>query len=265
MKNFQRHLALALLLATAGGTARATLITIDAGDYSLGTDISTITSGATLSTFTNLGGTGGRFDPVVVIPNRFGADLAPQGFGHADLPGPSDVDWNFHNIRDGAERCLATGECDSELQRFYALHVAFTSPTDFVSVKVHYDASGFDGSLLRAFDSFGNVLSTCRVWGSALDANPRSGLSATLDSPECGTIDRRYDCFFQNCAADYTAFISLPTSDIAYVLWGSEYSDSTGSSISSLQFRSVPEPATFGLLALGGLMAAFARRRHAPG
>jgi len=265
MKNFQRQLVLALLVATAGGPAHATLITIDAANYTVGTDISTVAPGVTLSTFTNVGDVVGRFDPVFIQENPFGTDLEPRAFGHADLPGPSDVPWNFHNMRGGAQPCLQDGSCDPDVfSRFYALYASFSLPTDYVSVNVHYNQFGYDGSLLRAFDSFGNVLSTCRVWGSSQDRNPQSGLFPDLDSPDCGAIQRRYDCDqANNCASDYTAFISLPASDIAYVLWGSDNSDSTGASISSLQFRSVPEPATFGLLAIGGLMAAFTRRKRA--
>jgi hypothetical protein len=129
---------------------------------------------------------------------------------------------------------------------------------------VHYDASGFDGSLLRAFDALGNELSTCRVWGASVDLNPLSGLSPTPDSPACGTIDRRYNCdSFQNCAADYTAFISLSASEIAYVLWGSEYDSSTWATISSVTFRGVPEPATLGLVVFGLILASLMRRRRA--
>jgi len=269
MKNFQRHLVLALLCATAGGTANATLITLDAANYSVGTDVSTAVTGATLSTFTNISGTGPRFDEVFVGNNPFGSDLAPRAFVHADLPGDSDVEWNFHNILDGAERCLGNGECDPDSFRFYGLHVGFDTATNYVAVNVHYDPSGFDGSLLRAFDSLGNVLSTCRVWGSSFDLNPKSGLFPNLGSPDCGTIDRRYNCdsFSGTCASDYTAFISLPTADIAYVLWGSENAGSTWSSISSLSFdngvSSVPEPASFGLLAFGGVLALVMRRRRA--
>ena len=268
MKKIQWHLVLALLCATAGGTANATLITLDAANYSVGTDVSTAASGMTLSTFTNTSGSVPRFDPVLVGNNPFGADLAPRAFVHADLPGDSDVEWNFHNILDGAERCLRDSECDPEAFRFYGLHVGFDAATDYVAVNVHYDASGFDGSLLRAFDSLGNVLSTCRVWGSSLDLNPKSGLFPDLGSPDCGTIDRRYNCdsFSGTCASDYTAFISLPNPDIAYVLWGSENAGSTWSSISSLTFNnvsSVPEPASFGLLAFGGFLALVMRRRRA--
>ncbi|HEU4694739.1 MAG TPA: hypothetical protein VFS23_40510, partial [Vicinamibacterales bacterium] len=196
--------------------------------------MSVIDSGVTLSTFTNVGTPGGRFDPVLVGRNPFGADLAPRAFVHPDLPGDSDVEWNFHNSFEGGERCLRnSSDCDPEAFRFYALHAQFAAPTDYVAVNVHYDVTGFDGSLLRAFDALGNVVSTCRVWGSSFDLNPRVGVFPTLESPDCGTIDRRYNCstFDGTCAADYTAFISVPDPRIAYVLWGSENSGATWSSI----------------------------------
>jgi hypothetical protein len=263
MKIFQRHLVLALLLATVGGPAQATLITIDATNYSVGTDVSNAAAGATLSTFTNVTGAGATFEPVLVGQNPFGSDLAPRAFTHVDFPGPNDLEWNFHNARDGAQFCLQFGECDPASQRFYALHASFAAPTNYVAVNVHYDNTGYDGSVLRAFDALGNVVSTCRVWGASIALNPRQGLFPSDDSPECGTLDRRYSCdSFNNCAADFTAFVSLPDPDIAFVLWGSAFADSTWASISSLTFRSVPEPASFGLLVFGVLLAAVMRRRR---
>jgi hypothetical protein len=261
MNKIGKRLVLSSLLALAGAGAQASIITIDAGSYATGTDISSAGRGATLSTYTNLGDGGAHFDPVIVLANPFGADLAPNAFGHGDLPGPSDIDWNFHNVRGwgGAEACLQGGQC---FERFYALHMAFDAPTDYVSVNVHYNQGAYDGSLLRAFDSMGNAIGTCRTWGSSQNRDPQAGLSPGLASPVCGTIDRRYDCLGGNCASDYSAFISVPDANIAYVLWGSLDAEGTWATISSLTYRSVPEPASLGLLALGGLLAAIMRRKR---
>jgi hypothetical protein len=259
MNKIGKRLVLSSWLALAGAAAQASIITLDAGTYAAGTDISSAGRGATLSTYTNLGAAGVQFDPVIVLGNPFGADLAPNAFGHGDLPGPGDVDWNFHNLRGGAEPCLRDGDCSG---RFYALHMAFAAPTDYVSVKVHYNQGAYDGSLLRAFDSLGNAIGTCRVWGSSQDRDPQAGLFPNLTSPVCGTIDRRYDCAGENCASDYSAFISVPDASIAYVLWGSIDSSATWATISSLSYHSVPEPATLMLLAIG-LLAAFGARRKA--
>ena len=259
MKHIGTRLGFFSLFALAGAAAQASYITVDAGSYTAGTDISSAGRGATLSTYTNLGPGDARFDPVLVLGNPFGADIAPNAFGHGDLPGPGDVAWNFHNLRGGAEPCLRYGECDN---RFYALHMAFAAPTDFVSVKVHYNEGAYDGSLLRAFDAAGNALGTCRIWGSSQDRDPQSGLFPNLGSSLCGSIDRRYDCMGANCASDYTAFISVPDPNIAYVLWGSIDSSATWASISSLSYRSVPEPATLSLLLVGGLLTSLARRRR---
>jgi len=262
MKILGQRLLLSSFLVLLGTSANAAFITLDAADYAVGTDISTASPGATFSTFNNAGSAGARFDPVVVLNNPFGADLAPRAFGHNDLFGPVDAEWNFHNVRFGAEGCLATGNCNSD--RFYALHVAFDAPTDFVSVKVHYDFTGFDGSILRAFDATGTAVSTCRVWGSSQDRDPQTGLFPELDSPNCGQIERRYNCLDPfNCSADYTAFISLPNPDIAYVMWGSTDPSATWASISSLSYRSVPEPSTLALLLAGLLLAPFIRRKTA--
>lgn len=260
MKKIGTQLALSALLALTAAAAQASYVTIDAATYTAGTDISTAGRGATLSTYTNMGAGGAHFDPVVILGNPFGADLAPNAFGHGDLPGPSDVTWNFHNLQGGAEPCLQAGEC---YERFYALHMAFAAPTDYVSVKVHYNQGAYDGSLLRAFDAAGNSIGTCRVWGSGQNRDPQSGLFPNLAAPVCGTIERRYDCLGGNCASDYSAFISVPDASIAYVLWGSMNADSTWSTISSLSYRSVPEPATFGMLAFGGLLAGVLRRKRA--
>ncbi len=115
--------------------------------------------------------------------------------------------------------------------------------------------------MLRVFDAAGNAIGTCRVWGSGQNRDPQSGLYPNLASPACGTIDRRYDCASGNCASDYSAFISVPDANIAYVLWGSLNADATWATISSLTYRSVPEPATLTMLAFGLLLVTVMRRK----
>jgi PEP-CTERM motif-containing protein len=264
---------LLLLSALFAAPASATLITVNAGDYALGTDISTISPGATFSTYTSVGPAGVRFDPVTIVANALGADIAPNAFGHGlrDVPGGSTaIPWNFHNVYDhgaGAEGCLSGGDCSS---RFYVLHAAFDTPTNYVGVDVHYDENGLDGSILRAFDSTGTLLATCKVWG-VVDRDPQvptlPGVNPTPTSPNCGNQYRRYDCNSSGtqCATDNIAFISLPSANIAYVLWGSEAASATYASISSLTYddmTSVPEPASLGMFALGGILAVIARRRR---
>lgn len=265
---------LLLILALVGPPASAALITVDAANYTQGTDISTISPGATFSTYTNIGAPGGHFTPVHVVQNRWGSDIAPNAFGHGLLglpqpPGSSQaaVEWNFHNIWRGAEECLIYGNCIGTNEVFYALHVAFDTPTDYVGVNVHYDRESIDGSILRAFDIAGNVIATCRVWGAGqagTDRDPQSGLFPTATSPNCGDRYRRYDCSRTGvpCASDFTAFISTPGVNIAFVMWGSESESATQSTISSLTYRGVPEPATLSLL-LAGLAGVFVIRRKA--
>jgi hypothetical protein len=263
---------LLLLSALIAAPASATLITVNAGDYTVGTDISTISPGATFSTYTNRGAPA-RFDPVSIVANPLGTDIAPRAFGHADLPGDGDAVWNFHNVFDqghGAEGCLLRADCDLA---FYVMHVAFDAPTDFVGVDVHYDREGIDGSLLRAYDAAGGVVATCHIWGSGHNGRapqlaPNPGVNPTPTSPACGEQYRRYDCNSAGtvCASDTTAFISVPSATIAYVLWGSEAASATYATISSLTYndtRSVPEPASLGMLAFGGLLAGIMRRKRA--
>jgi hypothetical protein len=259
-----------LLIALASAPASATLITVNAGDYSVGTDISTISPGATFSTYTNRGAPGARFDPVIVVANPLGTDIAPNALGHGDLPEGGDVPWNFHNVFDqghGAEGCLLRADCDLS---FYVLHVAFDTPTDYVAVDAHYNREGLDGSILRAFDAGGNVVATCRVWGTR-DRDPQlapnPGVNPTLASPNCGDQYRRYDCngAGTTCASDNIAFISVPGAMISYVLWGSEADSATYATISSFTYNnitSVPEPGSLALLGFGGLLAAVMRRKR---
>jgi hypothetical protein len=251
-----RYLAIGALVLS--GPAQANLISIDAANYAPGTDVSTASSGVTLSTYTNYGGSV-RNDPVYVFPNIPSTDIAPNAFGHDPIADASR--YNFHNTMRAAEPCLQGGNC-FENGLFYAFLASFDAPTDYVSVNVHYVWGQIDGSLLRAFDQTGNVVASCRVRGSGPNPGPQVGVFPARTAPSCGEIVRRYDCFGSGeCISDYTAFVSIPSASIAYVMWGGEAHNATGSFISSLSYNSVPEPSTVGLLAIGCLGFALARRR----
>ena len=241
-----RSLAVLVLLMSA--TANAALVTVDAGAYPTGTDLSTVSPGARLSEITNWGvPTGYVAQPVLAVPNGWATGVGPNLIGHNN--GKPLIDSSdFRGVRDNAEPCLATGVCNNGMPErdFNALRVSFVIPTNYVEVRAQFPAEAIDGAILRAFNSQGELLTTCRVWGDRPGKHPQYGLFPTLTSPRCGKLLRRYECNSSgsNCNSEHIAWIARVYPDIAYVLWGGEADSATGSAISRVTFRRFSEDCT---------------------
>jgi len=238
-----RCLSVIILLMSA--TANAAIVTVDAGSYPTGTDLSTVAPGATLSEITNWAvPTGYAAQPVLAIANTWATGVGPNLIGHNNGK-PTLLKWDFRNVNDGAEPCLATGDCTvgGSIDDFNALRVAFDVPTDYVEVRAQFEQDMIDGAILRAFDSKGELLATCRVWGDIPGKHPQYGLNPLPISPRCGKLMRRYECNSSGryCKSEHIAWISRAYPDIAYVLWGGEADSATRAAISRVRFRRFSE------------------------
>jgi hypothetical protein len=230
-----------LLFLVAAATANAGIVSINAADHPTGTDVSTLLPGAKMSEVTNYLIAGGyAVQPTFAVPNLWATGIGPNFIGHNNAK-PSIARYDFRNLLWGAEPCLAGGACPSAhpWEIFNALRISFTAPTDFVEVRAHFNQMDLDGAILRAFNSAGDLLMTCRVWGDIPPRHPQYGLYPTTTSPVCGKLLRRYECSSSGtwCKSEYRAFIRRSYPDIAYVLWGGESDSATGSAINYVAYR----------------------------
>lgn len=270
MSSSTRKISFVLACLTIWATAaNATLVRIEPDNFSVGTDLSHLTPGVTLSTFRG-NSAGPIFDPVYATTNIYSAPTGDLSFGHS-LPSASSN--NFKNVH-GAEDCL-TGDC-VDIDPFRVFRADFSAPTDFVQVWTTIYWYAADGAEFGAYDINGNQLSKCHVHGVGGVARTTGVLAAPTGGGSqnglCGEIIERIDCGdlggFSDCSYRIRLDISRPISDIAFVMWGNPDENQSTAPVDNLVFTApdrstrVPEPASFGLLALGISAALLTRRRR---
>ena len=136
-----RHCKLVLLLSLLLGVpsvAHASFITINPNDYPLGTDLSTMFDGLTMSRLTNAGTTYNPVASAVYAIPSYHTDPA------LSIGGRSYYTFGYETCRVGLSGCL-----------YDVLELLFSEPTSFVQI----NSRGWsDGAGFLAYDSAGNRL-----------------------------------------------------------------------------------------------------------
>ena len=223
MTRMLRTLCVVGLFVGLASTAHADLIVIDPNDYTLGTDLSTMFPGVTLSRLTNQPNTAGpdgltAFQPLATSVLATGTyhDPATLSFG-----GPaSDLDLY--------DSCSARGSAFSSLCVYNVFEVRFDAPTHAFQLDSIFFS---DSSGIIVYDTLGNRI---------------SGYSTTYSRRNA------YDG-----AGTFT--MTRSTADIGRIVFGGLYGAATATRVS----YNVPEPVTLGFMTLGLAGAGvFARRRR---
>ena len=243
----------ALLAALAGASAQAAFITVDADDYSAGSNLSAANPFVSLSTFRKAADTADS----PTFGSVFASDCYRVGHGCAATTGTRVFGDGFGGIDQwgaiggsigNAVNCfqqlgtLAPGPlCSGYESQFNVMLMTFAEATDSVRLSGGYFAQ--DETYLYGFDESFNLVGS---------------MSHTFDFGSCAGSPTAY------CKT--TVSLTAASTDIRYVLAGGW---SNGTSLDNLVFNvddasvRVPEPGTFAMLAFGLGCAALSRRRKA--
>lgn len=217
-----RVLILCVVLFGGATTASANIITINAADYPLGTDLSTMLEGVSMSRLVNrpnADGINGRtvFDPVASSVLLSEVNLVGQSFGGS-----------FRNFED-FEVCQRMGSSGAGCG-YNVMQLEFSTPTNFVQL---LSASFSDPAGIAAFDIFGNRIAMGVGSTERLTNTPEQYLLNTL-------------------------VVAREQNDIARVVFGGF---STASRPTEITYNRVPEPSTLLIMSMGVLAAARWRKR----
>ena len=238
-----RNLAWALmgsLALAAAGTASADIMTIDPSSFASGQYVSYATPGVTLSTMTLV--PVGTVSPLETI---YGPNLGPVFASGDNFSSSTSNLWGFggyllYSMPDCLHGCSAF---PSPYNNGQWLRVDFNSPVNYVSaLQSEHDVN--TASEIVAFDSSGDVVGTCLGW-----AGPTA--------PSCSSIaSSSGNAYWLNES------IFSSSDDISTILIGDRDPNVLANEVGAIRYGTVPEPMTFGLMALGLLSLAWARRRR---
>jgi hypothetical protein len=218
-----RSVRLALTLVAAmslwPGEARADVIVIDPSDYTLGSDLSTLFTGVTMSRLTQRDGSA-FYDP-----------LSSGVFASEHYHAPDRLTLGPYSYPEEWARChQATLEGQASLscvEGFSVLELRFDAPTNFVQITSAWFS---DGPGLRAYDVHGSEVARC----DAAFGGTGGGCASTVAVPQFG-------------ANSTTSTIQREQRDISRVVFGGLPGISTPTEV---RYR-VPEPSTLLFVALG--------------
>jgi len=224
-----RHgVAVLVLVGVFASPAKADIIVLDPNTYAIGTDVSEILPGLSMSIVAGQTFWEAVYSPVVVSGGGYGSY-----FGSLDLGRTYYAEY--------LERCTPgmggpTLGCDHHyrLQEF-----RFDAPTDFLQISA---AAGADGFGMYAYDAAGNQIGSCGfLWGG------------TSGDPGCVNLLAPFSTTSGNHG---TLTFRREQDDISRVVFGGLAGTA---SITGVQY-SVPEPSSLAAILIG--VAAFQLRRR---
>jgi len=223
---FRHSIAVLVLVGVFASPAKADIIVLDPNAYAIGTDVSEILPGLSMSVVAGQSFWEATHSPVVVTAGGYGSD-----FGSLDLGRTYFAEY--------LERCTpgagGTGrECDHQ---YRLQELTFDAPTNFIQISA---AAGADGFAMYAYDAAGNRIGSCGfLWGS------------TYGNPGCVNL------LASSVSVNHGAMtFQREQGDISRVLFGGLAGTA---SITGVQY-SVPEPSSLAAILIG--VAAFQLRRR---
>jgi len=228
----------ALAATLLPGLASAAIVSITASSLPVGTDVSSMSSVMTLTSFSEgyLSTPGIVTSGISTAAVPCGPDFGPCSINPDVFSTVGTTNGGFYTS--GANvGCLDGGACDGTYDGFNFLKITPASPTDFVSVEGQYNSGG--GTLgLWAFNSSGQLIDSCTGYMN-------SSCFTTLYSPPDPGAD----------ISEASVTFSSSSDNIAYV-YAAGYAQGADLDKVSIDAVAVPEPGTLPLILSG--LAAFA-------
>jgi hypothetical protein len=248
-----RRLGCALVgsvVLAAAGTAAASIMTLDPSAFASGQYVSYATAGVTLSTMTlvPVGTVGGRteYGPDLGPVYSFDDTFSPSPGGSGGAPG----DWyTLNGLGSVAPSTCLQGCAGPSSLTVQWLRVDFSSPVMQVDVLQQQNLE--NNAEVAAFDSAGDLVGECAGYaeGAVQGYYPCMSVAPSQFSGSGTLLERPW--------ADYS--IVDGSADIRTLLIGCTLDDA--SNVGTIQYGTVPEPGSLGLIALGLLGLAWAHRR----
>lgn len=222
-----------VMVLLAAGAANAGVVTVDAGTFATGANLTSATPGITLREFTNFGvSSGAVYNPVYAVANTTGLNAGINLIGRS-------TSFNFSNSAD-AEDCFEGINCHHAAtdHDFHALVMRFAVPTNLIEVRVHFTDSWLDGMKLNLYNAQRQLLASC--WANGTNPSPpRTYPTWMPSSVPCGYVAAEYDCNSSGTSCNYEKVMRLTRAipDVAYAIWAGETWDSGIGAVNKITFR----------------------------